>query len=793
VLIQNRRSYSQPALFFLKFDEAIDFFPTTTIRKAKSEQAMKMTFPSSPQPMAQPTDEVSLSRYLDVLHASRRLVLTIAVLVFCLGALYALLAPPVYKADLLVQVEDNVSNPNSKGPLGDVSNLFQVKPEATGEMGILQSRLVVSAAVDNLKLYLSATPKRFPIIGDWIANDAKHLSQPGLFGRGGYTWGDESIKVSRFDVPDELEGKKFTLVAIGGGRFQLNRPDVTTPSQGKVGETNVFDGPDGPITLHVDSIAGNPGAEFVLVRNSREKTIEELQGKLEITQRGKDSGIIGASINGPNRYMTPRILNEIGDAYVSQNIDRKAAEAEKSLAFLNDLLPKLKSDLDQAELRYNEMRDQYGMFNLSDEAKTNLEQTVAAQRTILDLKQKRDDLVTHYTREHPNVQAIDRQIGTLNEKLASLAQTSKMLPVLEQNAVRLTRDVQVKSDLYTGMLNNVQQLKVVRAGKVGSVRLLDHAVVPKDPIRPNRLVILVASAVVGLFLGMVAAFVRWAVRGGVSDPNEIEQRTGLDVFATVPLATVRATRPGALKHRASSLAPLLASEAPGDPSIESLRGLRAALHFSMLETGNNRVMLTGPTDGVGKSFVSSNLAALISSAGKRVLLIDADLRKGHLDEYFGGSNAPGLSDYLQGTVSFDMLVRQQVMPGLDFIPRGSGTSNPAELLLSTRMNELLELGERYDIVLIDTPPVLAVSDATALAYRCGTVFLVARSELTSIVDVTEATKQLRQANAEIKGVIFNGFDTGAYHYSAGPGRRRYSSYLSNVGSGNGSPVVQDNQ
>ena len=346
-----------------------------------------------------------------------------------------------------------------------------------------------------------------------------------------------------------------------------------------IGETLTAGGLDGPVTLHVDALAGNPGTKYVLVRNSREKTIEELQHKLNITLRGKDSGIIGASLNGTDRFMTPRILNDIGDAYINQNVERKAAEAEKSLAFLEHLLPKLKNDLEQAELQYNQMRDQYGTFNLSDEAKADLEQTVAAQRALLELKQKREDLALHYTREHPNIQAVDRQVATLNDRLASLAQTSKALPVLEQKAVRLTRDVQIKSDLYTGMLNNMQQLKVVRAGKVGSVRLLDHAVVPKEPIKPNRAMIMVCSAAAGLVFGSIAAFLRWAVRGGVSDPREIEQRTGLNVYATIPLAMGRLARTNASRRPPSPFPVLLASEVPWDPSIESLRGLESDASF----------------------------------------------------------------------------------------------------------------------------------------------------------------------------------------------------------------------
>jgi tyrosine-protein kinase Etk/Wzc len=722
-------------------------------------------------------NDVDLVRYLDVVLANRWLVLAIAGIVLALGVAYSFIAPPVYQSDILVQVEQE-SPSNTKSLLGDVSSLFDVKTEATAQIEVLRSRMVVGNAVDNLKLYISADPKRFPLIGNWVARWNKGLYKPGLLGFGGYAWANESINVDTFDVPEDLEGEDFKLISLGNDRFMVKQKQLDAPIYGHVGETVASNESVGTITLRVQTLNANPGTEFVLVRNSRLKTLENLQDKLFIVEKGKQSGIIGASLMGTDRQLTAKILNNIGDEYVAANIARKAAEAEKSLAFLTDLLPQLKSELEGSEGNYNALRIKRGTFDLSEEGKTYLKESVELQTSLLVLKQKRMELAEHFTSEHPSVRAVDQQIAALSAKASSVSQRMAALPELEQDSLRLMRDVRVNNDLYVGMLNNMQQLKLVRAGKVGTVRLLDRSVVAKEPIKPNKPILIAGSAALGLVLGVVVTFIRHVLRGGVTDPQDIEQQTGLTVYATVPVSRMQAALEQEARARKDGLF-LLATHSPGDPSVESLRGLRIALQLSMLDAGSNRVLLTGPSERIGKSFLCANLAAVMTGAGKRVLLIDADLRKGHLNEYFGKERQPGLAEVLTSSVTLNQALQRNVAPGLDFLANGKTPPNPAELLMSDQMSRLLDsVGDSYDMVLIDTPPVLAVSDAAVLAHRCGTVFLVTRFGTTSVDEVRESVKQLRHANVELKGVIFNGFDPAAYRYSlsSNVGRNRYMSY-----------------
>ncbi|MCP3019491.1 polysaccharide biosynthesis tyrosine autokinase [Cupriavidus basilensis] len=733
----------------------------------------------NPPPVAvtgPPDDEIDLVRYLDVLIASRWLIASIAAVVMALGVAYAFFARPVYQADILIQVEDNPAS--AKSLLGDVSSLFDVKTEATAEIEIIRSRMVVGKAVENLHLFITAKPSYFPFMGSWIARRSKGLSEPGLFGFGGFAWAKESINVDRFDVPESLEGERFKLMALGEGRYRLEQDSLDKPLEGRVGQLLEAEQNAGKFSLLVTDLKAKPGIIFNLVRESQLQTLEKLQDQLKIAEKGKQSGIIGASLDGTDPVLTASILNDIGDEYVAQNIKRKAAEAEKSLLFLGDLLPQLKTELERAEVRYNEMRNRRNTFNLSEEGKAFLQESVSSETSLLELKQKRTELQTRFAAAHPSIQALDQQIAVLSAKVGGMANRLKTFPNVEQDTLRLMRDVQVNNDLYVGLLNNMQQLRLVKAGKVGNVRLLDNAAIPEEPIKPKKALTIALASIVGLLLGVVAAFLRNALYGGITDSQDIEQHTGLNVYATIPLSPQQSLLSEEIRLRKRGRF-LLADRYPNDPSIESLRSLRTALQFAMLDSDNNRVLLTGPTPGVGKSFVSANLALVMAAGGKRVLLVDADMRKGYLNQYFGKERQRGLSDVLVGQISFDEAVHSNVFGNLDFLSTGGLPPNPAELLLNERMVNLLEeVSGHYDLVLIDTPPVLAVSDTAILAARCGTVFLVTRFEKTTIGEVTESTKQLRQSNADVNGVVFNGLDASAYRYGYGSkyGRYRYAYY-----------------
>ncbi len=732
---------------------------------------------SGPPSIRHDDEEIGMATYFDILWENRWLIASIAFVVTLLGASYAFLAKPVYEANMLIHVEEE-SQKESKNILGDLSSMFDVKTAAPSEMELVRSRLVVSRAIDNLRLYISAEPKRFPLIGSWLSGYNRQLSTPGLLGYGGYAWGAEKIDVAVFNVPDSLLNREFVLTAESDGQFHVTQKDLGVEFKGKVGQPVSIDTDKGAIELRVDRLQGKPGTQFLLNRGSRLATIEGIQNSLSVTEQGgKQSGIIAATLQGSDPKMIHGVLTEISKEYVKQNAARKTEEAEKSLAYLNKQLPELKQQLEQAEAKYNAFRNSNGTVDLSEESKLTLQQQSNAKIKKMELQQKRLELMTRFTPDHPLVQGLDSQLKEINAEINGMQEHIKSLPMLEQNLVRLTRDVKVNTELYTALLNTAQQLRLITVGKVSNVRLVDAPMLPEKPIKPNRPVILALAVLGGLFLGVLAAFFRKSLYGGIDTPEQVEKMVGVPVYATIPHSKKQKELYQQVAARQQKV-PLLAKVSSTDAAIESLRSFRAALQFSLPQFRNNVVLITGATPGMGKSFVSANLAAIMAATGKRVLLVDADLRNGLLHLYFGFGRQDGLSDAIAGARTPEQVIHHGVIENMDFISTGTLPPNPSELLLRPSFGAMLEqLSGGYDLVLIDAPPILAVADTLIIGSHAGAIYITTRAGVTTPGEINESMKRLAQAGLAAKGVLFNDLKArpGRYGYGYGYGTNRNGS------------------
>ena len=718
-------------------------------------------------------EEIDLPGFMDMLLNARRLILGTTVLALLVGAAYAYLSRPVYRADALIQVEQPEQQQSQAHVLAELASVFNVHATSTAEMEILRSRLVVGEATDQLQLYVSAEPRYLPLFGHWLAGRADDLSEPLIPGLFGYVHGTEQIQLERLEVPVELENRALTLIATQSG-FDLLDHKGNRIAQGEVGHPVSFNYGSGTGSLLVEALSGQPGARYLLKRRSRLATIQYLQEEMTIDEKSKPSGVLAMSLEGTDRVETAAIINAIGQAYVKQNTERRAAEAEKSLAFLDEFLPQLRQQLDEADNRYTAFRDRHGTFDLGTEGRLSLETSVGMQTRLFELQQRRRELSAQYGPQHPTMRSLDQQIGALESEVARLAERIKDLPALEQQLLNLVRDVTVNSELYAGLLNSAQQLRLVKEGKVGSVRLVDPAMVPEMPVKPRKALALVISGIAGLLLGIALAVLRNLFRPGLRTPADVETQLGIDVLATVPRVmpgSLSTARLAGRRHR------VLADLAPDAPAIESLRGLRTAMHHSMEPAGNNIVMLTGPAAGIGKTFTSVNLAAVIGASDKRVLLVDTDFRNGSIHQYFGEERGKGFSDLIRGRCSFEEALRRQVLHHVDLITTGTLPRNPAEVLLSPRTSELLlEWSQAYDMVVLDTAPVLTVSDPMALAPHAGTLFLMARAEVTTPAELDESARRLARAGGHVDGVIFNDFNNDYHRFSA-----RYGAYRAAYG------------
>jgi len=725
----------------------------------------QLNLPPPQQSVPSQVNDTNLFDLLGVVADNRWLIAGVTVLALLLGGAYASLITPVYEANSLIQVEETKENTaTSNSALGAAANLFEIRSPATAEMEILRSRLVVGQAVQNLGLDLNVQPKYIPVVGKWLARQATAPSEPGFLGREGYVSGNESLKVETFTVPPKFEGQKF-VVRMNATGYDLVSPQGETLAKGRLGTPAEFMvGGQKGLALITDAV-GLPGAEFYLSRSPRLEVIEALQHAILIVEQGRQSGVILTSLAGNDPEKIAKTLNEIGLMYVRQNVARKVAEAEKMLGFLKVNLPQLRAKIEQSESRFNQFRNRNSAFDLTTESKVVLDQSIKLQTALLELQQKRTDLDARFGSQHPSIQTIDVQIRSLTNELNAFNSRMKSFPAVEQDFLRMTRDMKVDNELYASLLNSSQQLQLVMEGKVGNVRIVDAAAIPLDPIRPHVMSLTIVAGLLGLLTGLVLAFLRNSLRRGIKHPIEIEQHAGLRVFSTIPFSQIQAKQTQKTGGRFIGRN-ILATTSPDEPAIENLRSLRTALQFAMLDVATPVVLMTGPTPGSGKSFISSNLAAVLGAANKKVLLVDADLRKGHLHQYFGLAKGSGFSDVLSGNVKLEDALHRKITPNVDFLAAGTVPSNPAELLMNEATQQLLQLAATYyDLVIVCSAPVLSVSDAAILAPMVGAVFLVARADDTSLGELHESGKRLSQNGAVVKGVIFNGLNTTRSRYS----------------------------
>lgn len=717
-------------------------------------------------------DEIDLRELLGVLIDRKWWIIGTTVLFFIVGAAYALLASPVYQAQSMVQVESKV--PAIPG-ISDLASMgAATSAAATTEVALLTSRTVIGTAVDQLQLDTVITPRRFPLVGEYFARKFKPETPdavaPPRFGASSYGWGGEAVQIHRLDVPVQMIGAPLVLQAGASGSFVLYDDDGEEILRGQAGKAAEGRG----VTLEVVALRANPDTRFDLVKLRRFDVVSSLQQAVQAVEQGKESGILQLRYENEDPMLAEAVIARVADAYVRQNVERSSAEAASQLDFVREQLPVVRRQVEQAQVAMTAYQSKANSVDITMQTKGLLDQEVAVEASIQQLRLKQAEMDRSFTREHPAYRALLSQISSLEGRKVGFQRQVGQLPDTQQELLRLTRDLQVSNEMYTALLNQAQQLDVARAGAVGNVRIVDPAAVDiANPVKPRKSLIVAIATLLGAFLATAFVFLQRMLNPGIEDPSQIEE-LGLPVYAAIPLSvstTLPKLRKG--KHGTRVIADgrqhLLAVTSPADPTVEALRSLRTSLHFAMLEAKNNILTISGPRPGVGKTFVSSNLGAVIAQAGQRVLVIDADMRKGTLHKLLGISHQKGLSDVLGGKLAVEAAIHP--VPGLDnmhYMVRGDIPPNPAELLMHPRFQQMLEsLSAQYDLVIVDTPPILAVTDAALVATHAGSSLLVTRFGVNQAKEILLTLQRFEQNGVQIKGAIFNAVEkraTGYYSY-----------------------------
>jgi len=696
-------------------------------------------------------DAIDLRRLFGVLIDHKLWIISITGLFAVLGVIYALLATPIYRVDALIQIDDTPST----NPLTDVNSLLGKEPPSQAEIEIIRSRMVLGRAVDLLNLDIIVAPKRLPLVGNFLVRHG--VERPDFAKDWSSTWAGEGITVSEMPVDEAMLGNTITLRVLDSSHYALFLKGELL-GKGSINQLNSFNA--GLLNLRVTSLNAASGAEFELTHISRIQAIEGLRESLSVSEQGKETGILSWSMTGEQPQVLQRTLNTIADIYYSQNVERQSEEARNSLEFLDNQVPKIRTQLDKAESKLNIFRTSRDSVDLSLETRSVLERIVNLEAQINQLELTEAEIAKRYTPSHPTYSALLEKKSQLKREMDKLNVQVKNLPETQQEILRLTRSVEVTQAIYVQLLNKVQEMEIAKASTVGNVRIIDDARTLSQPVKPQKVMIVFITTLLGSMLAIGGVLLRTAFHRGVESVDQIES-LGISVYASIPLSEeqgnlVRYNHNEKSKRSRIKDVGLLAEKYPTDISVEALRGLRTSLHFAMLDASNNCLMITGPSPGIGKSFLSSNLGSVCAQSGQRVLIVDADMRKGHIHEFFGGKSKNGLSDLLSGQQKTDDVLRDTNINGLSYISRGIAPPNPSELLMNLKFSQLLqEWSEKFDLVIIDTPPVLAVTDPVIVGSRCGTTLMVVRFERNSVKEIDVARQRLQSAGVEVKGCILN--------------------------------------
>lgn len=677
------------------------------------------------------SDEIDLLALFKILKSSYLKIGFFTLFFIVIGAAYSFLATPIYQANATLQY-DKMSQVSLLDQMSDVMPFANNNNQADSEIEVIKSRMVLGKTVADLNLDI-------------------HTAPAGFFDR---LWGDKaSVVISLYSLPEHLIGEPAILTYLGENRYALHIDNQTV--EGKVGELLKQD----EISLLVSSINAEAGQEFTLSKDTRYSTIENLRNTLTIAEVGKGTGIISLAIKGADKAENVQILNSIIQNYVDQNTERKKEVTNNTLLFLDEYLPKVKTKLDNYENQLNNFRKKNESIDLSLEAKSALDSALQVEEKLNELTFKEVEIQQLYTRNHPAYQSLlDKRQQLLREK-EKISKAIQKLPNTQQQIVRLTRDVESEQAIYNQLVAKQQELSVLNSGITADVRIIDSAESQPNAVAPKKSLILVLATILGFIVGCAYVIAREFFNNKIKGTEDIDA-LGINVYATIPFSN------GEKKLIAAGNKRPLALENPADTAVEAIRSLRTSVYFSVMNQGNNLVMISSASPGVGKSFVTSNMAVVLANAGKKVLLIDTDLRKGRIHKAFGLSNKAGLSEYLAQQDITQPAIHRGVIENLDVICRGKNVTHSSELLMGERFKHLLDTVKgQYDIVVIDTTPILAITDSAIIGKYVGTSLLIAYYGVNTVKDIELSLKRFKQNDIEITGVILNGIDAKSDDYN----------------------------
>ncbi|MBD8654879.1 hypothetical protein IFT68_04500 [Oxalobacteraceae sp. CFBP 13730] len=410
----------------------------------------------------------------------------------------ALGVKPLYESNILIQITRHAP------PSADL----QTETPAITEIEILRSRSVLARVVNALHLDIAVEPTVFPVVGAFIARSNPGLSDPGLFGLGGYVWGNEQVRVDIFNVPDALLDQPFKLVVSGHDAYTLSQPEAGIRLHGKVGEHLRARTLSGPLDILVTTIHARPGATFTLHRSREGQAVDRLQRSLAIAEKGRLSNVIGVSLQGGNPELVSRILNEIADQYIQQQTAQKTDEVKNQLVFYDQQVSQAQRRIRELDVRLNELLRKHGASDLSEDARILAQQSLVLQAELTAKEQQKIALSARFGDRHPDMLVVTRHIASIRRDLADIETRRKGFAAAQQEILAVNRDKLAHSQMSFELLNMRHKLDALMLSNHINVRLVDRAQTPLQSISLALPVMVVLSCMLGMTSGVIASVLK---------------------------------------------------------------------------------------------------------------------------------------------------------------------------------------------------------------------------------------------------------------------------------------------
>lgn len=702
--------------------------------------------------------------YLRALRTYAWLVLLVAVGAVAAAVAVTVRQTRVYEATCLVEYD-----PNPPRPLGEgvedvaepVSDFWASREFFETQNHIMSSRLIAERVVERLGL----------------AHDPSFLDDPSSVGA---DWPGLEAPVAA-----ELLRSRLTVEAVPSTRLVAIRVRDRDPERASLIANTIAD-------CFIDKTIEDRMASTVTSLEWLGEQLDTLRGELDESEQGLHAfkqahSILSVSMEDRQNLVASQ-LEHFSEALNTARTER--IELRARLARLRML--------QGADVEANGGGQGFEEFATISAIQTQLH-TQLAEHEALTLRygpqhprivesQQRLDVLRQQLREEIEgiVRAAEADLREATEVEAGLQsaiddanRAGLELNLLEIEYTQLSRTRENNEKLYGIVLERTTQTDLTRMLRTTHVRIVDRALAPETPVSPRVLVNLGVGGGVGLLLGIALALLLGRLDRRIKDAKDVEDE-GLPLLGIVPVINAAVEEPGSVKRRGATPAPnsqpdLVAHTHPMSAVAENCRSIRTNLMFAG-EAPLKAFAVSSANPQEGKTTVTANLAISIAQSGKRVLVVDTDLRRPRVHKAFGVSGKRGLTSIIVGEGTIDDSVQHTSVPNVDVLPCGPIPPNPAELLHRERFHQFrVEAAAKYDLVLYDSPPLSAVSDAAVLAPQLDGVLIVVRAGRTTRDAIRGALRQLRDVNAHVIGGVLNGLDPRAhgagpyYYYSAGRG------------------------